>query len=154
MNAEIKNKLNEVLADVLEKQAFMFAEPAEIENLAAPLTENYRASMSFEGPYSGRITLAAPLEMCREIAANVLGIEPDEEISEASAKDSLKEVLNVLCGNLLTALAGSGPEFDISIPDTGELDAAGWKDLYAGGNTAGYMVDEFPVLVVLNIEGG
>lgn len=154
MDRKIQETLNSVLADVLEKQAFMFAEPAEGEELETPDGVSFQAAMSFSGPYTGKIVLAAPIEMCREIAANVLGIEPDEEISESSARDSLKEVLNVLCGNLLTELAGSEPEFDISIPSTGEVDPGNWSELSADPACVHYMVDEYPTLVILEISAG
>ena len=73
--------------------------------------------MTYSGGMTGSISLIVPDDVCPEIAANVLGKDPDDAIVAAQSADALKEVLNVLCGNILTAVAGESPVFDLSVPE-------------------------------------
>jgi CheY-like chemotaxis protein len=51
-----------------------------------------------------------------------LHILAEDDLVRERALDSLKEMLNVTCGQLLTSFAGEGPVFDLSIPTVAELD--------------------------------
>ena len=146
--------MDEVLAEVLEKQAFMFTDIVPVEELVEAEELNYQAFMSFTGEFSGKITLVVTGSMSHEIAANILGVEPDEETSEASAKDSLKEILNVICGNFLTAVAGAEPEFDITIPEVANVRKTDWIEYLENSAIHTYMVDDYPALVLLDISNG
>ena len=52
-----------------------------------------------------------------ELAGNMLGMDDDAEISETEQQDALKEILNVICGNALPAIAGDQVEFSIDAPE-------------------------------------
>ena len=108
--------------------------------------------MTFAGEMSGTIALALPQGMCDEIAANVMGLDPDE-VGDEHRADAVKEVLNVTCGNVLTALAGEKPVFDLSIPQVEPIDADGWAKLAADDDVAGVQVDDYPVLLRLSLKG-
>jgi len=144
--------LGEVFCDVLEKLAFMFGEPVSREELPEPGPENVRAAMTFSGNMSGSLALAVPADMCVEIAANVLGMDPDDEIVASRGIDALKEVLNVVCGQVLTAIAGEEPIFDLSVPSVETLDPDGWNNLLNESTTAPFLVDDRPVLLQLSLE--
>ena len=51
-----------------------------------------------------------------ELTANMLGLDDDCEISVDEQQDAFKEMLNVICGNLLPAIAGDQREFNIGPP--------------------------------------
>ena len=51
-----------------------------------------------------------------ELATNMLGLDDNSEISEEEQQDAFKEMLNVICGNLLPAIAGDREEFAIGSP--------------------------------------
>lgn len=116
MSIEACHELKKVFIAVLEKQAFMFADsinPVEFETKDG----NYLSvAMGFGGEFSGRIQLAAPKALAHEVAANFLGVDAESPEALAHGADSLKELLNIICGNLLTALAGDRPVFDLTIP--------------------------------------
>ena len=150
MQVEQNELVSDVFCEVLEKLAFMFGEAVEKEELASDTSEYIRAMMSFTGAMSGKLGLVVPKEMCPEIAANVLGMDPDDELVAAQAIDALKEVLNVVCGNVLTALAGERAMFDLSVPEISTLNAAEWTTTLHEPQTWAFLVDDIPVLLELS----
>ncbi len=144
--------LGEVVYDVFEKLAFMFGEVVDKEEVPQTATAYVRASMTFSGDMAGTIALTVPVEVCPEIAANVLGLDQDDELVAAQAIDALKEVLNVICGNVLTAIAGEKALFDLSVPTVSDLDPEAWTAVVKEPNTHVYLVDDSPVLVQLTCE--
>ncbi len=153
MRTDQRELVSEAFRLVFEKLAFMFGEPAAKEELPQPASGCVQTEMSFRGAMNGTLALAVPAEMCTEIAANVLGMEPDDDLVAVQATDALKEVLNVTCGRVLTALAGDRPVFDMSVPVTSRLDDVGWTALLNEPETVGFLVDDNPVLLQLSLEG-
>jgi CheY-specific phosphatase CheX len=136
-----------IFAEVLEKQVFLFPDPIDASELSAAPEKLLASSMTFTGKYDGGLVLAVPEALARTIAANFLGMDEDDPIVEEHGSDSLGEILNVICGHLLTALYGRDEVFDLSIPRpftlTGEEAAilARKKDFYA------FAIDEHQVLL-------
>ena len=143
--------LTEVFGEILDQMAFMFAEPVEPEEEALPAPrESVLAHLKFDGEFSGKLSLAIPTDMCAELAANMLGEEADDPDAIAKGTDALKELLNVLAGNLLTAFAGEEPVFNLGVPEAMPLAPEGWEKLKASPVTVSYTVDEYPVLLHIN----
>ncbi len=120
-----KEVLERVVAHVLEDAAFVLAEPLE-EN--APNPEEWRAvgvSLSFRGPVNGQIEMWAPREVALGFAANMLGLDAEDFETEEESLDAMKEVLNIICGNLLTEAMGSEPVFDLGTPEISGSQAPG-----------------------------
>jgi hypothetical protein len=138
---------------VLEQLAFMFAEPAGRDAFAAPDGEWLALSMGFSGPLSGALQLAVPPGLCVALAANMLGMDDDDEEAADKGLDAMKEVLNVTCGNILTELAGTEPVFTLTIPEVKPLDAPGWADWLADPAAMGFLIDEHPALLRFRVEG-
>ena len=106
------------VAGVLERQAFLFAEPLPAGAFRSNGKEYLAATLVFEGPVRGGMLAAFPESLAREMAANLLGAEPDQDRAAEFAADALGEFLNVACGHLLTALFGTGHAFDLTAPLT------------------------------------
>ncbi|MCD6288717.1 MAG: chemotaxis protein CheX [Candidatus Hydrogenedentes bacterium] len=155
MNTVSEEKLNAAVFDVFEKLVFMFGDVADKEEISQTLTEDYiHVSMNFTGQSArGMFALAVPAETSMEIAANVLGVEQDDQLAAAQATDALKEVLNVICGNLLTSVAGEKAVFNLTVPVVSSLDAEGWSSLLDKLDTHAFLVDDSPVLVQFTYEG-
>lgn len=115
MNAS-SELIRDVFAKVLEKQVFIFADESSADDLPEGDGDWVEARMSFHGPFGGSLSLAMPKVAELDIAANFLGKDADDPEVIKCAEDSLKEILNVVCGHILTALAGEEPIFDLSIP--------------------------------------
>ncbi len=152
MQTERRELLSEVFCDVLEKFAFMFGEPTPKEDLPREATEYIEVRMDFVGPTQGSLVLVVPAEMCEEIAANVLGMEPEDDLVRKQALDALKEVLNVTCGHVLTSIAGEEPVFDLTIPVVAEIDATAWEEFLNDPETLSFIVDDNPTALRFSME--
>ena len=113
---EIQNgSLVESVSEALETMAFMIVEPPE-GKLPTP-AEGVKVDMDFMGPHGGTVELMAGFELIGTMAANFMGIEPDDPETQDKRIDAFKELLNVVCGLLLPKLASSsGDIFDITVP--------------------------------------
>lgn len=153
MNPDHSETLTRVFTEVLEQLAFMFVELPDSDSDVAPAPPDpVSANMSFRGPFSGTVILAVPREMAPVLAANVLGLDPDDELGLQAARDALKELLNVICGNVLTAIAGDEPVFDLTVPEVEDYSDEAWDELAARPGTVYCIADEFPVLLNLEIR--
>ena len=125
---EIQNEsLTESVCEALETMAFMIVEPPE-GDLPTP-TEGVKAEMDFMGPQAGTVELMAGFELIEAMAANFMGIEPDDPEAQEKCTDAFKELLNVICGILLPKLANSpGEIFDITVPESRQFsDPQEWE---------------------------
>jgi len=115
MNQALRHKLIEVTGDTLEKLAFIFAFPAE----TPPAMDSQRSEtvrVNFTGPVCGGVELSLPAGALPELALNMLGAEEGESFDTEQQHDALKELANVICGNLLPTLAGDAAEFSLCPP--------------------------------------
>lgn len=117
MNQVINESLTESVVDVLEKTAYLF--PMVIEQEMPNDIDNANdicIGIQFEGPVSGKILLCIPKLLTIEIAANMLGIGEEEDGVEEKSIDATKEVLNIICGNLLPKIYGTEAVFQLKSP--------------------------------------
>lgn len=110
-------KLSSTAKKVFEDAAFALIDmPEEIGGTGGAATELY-VGMGFEGPFKGRMAMSASEELAPMLAANMLGVDEDDPDAEEKGADALKEILNMLCGNLLPAVAGTDAEFRMQAPE-------------------------------------
>ena len=145
--------VREVFAKVLEKQVFLFAEDLAIEDIPGG-GDWVEARMAFHGPFEGSLSLALPKDAELDIAANFLGKDADDPDVAKCAEDSLKEILNVVCGHMLTALAGEEPIFDLSIPKVHALTAGDWTALSSLPDALGFAVEGKPAVLRFHLPDG
>ncbi len=146
-----KELVENTFCEIVEKMAFMFGEMPDEDTPADAVVDAVEASISFEGHFSGTFTVAAPAGFCAELSANTLGLELSDPQAVEKGHDALKELLNVVCGNILTVIAGEKPVFDLSIPELKELDAAAWESRKSEDGTSMVFVDAVPVLLRLTL---
>lgn len=142
MISEHKTKTIEAFTKVLGDLAFMFAEPVEPGESGATPEQALQAKVTFSGPMHGRLTIAVPREWCSELAANILGVEEEDDAAIENLADALKELANVSCGHVLTAVAGEQLQFDLSPPEIEELSREDWSALRADSETISVLIDE------------
>ena len=123
----------EVIEDTLASLAFMF--PVESDTPAA-LDPNAteRVMVEFSGPFRGVLLLSASPEMLEPLATSMLGLEDGTSPCQEQKQDAFRELLNVICGNLLPKIASPREVFYIHEPhllaaqDDGQAAAGGLTD--------------------------
>lgn len=106
----------------LEKTAFLFAEPGAPE--PAPGGEGQAAvvaTVAFAGSHHGAFSIAFPARLLPVLAVNVLG--EDDAPDDATQRDALGELANIICGNVLPALNPDG-KYSLGPPAVGGSSAA------------------------------
>lgn len=127
MEQQLKSILTAVANDTLEKLAFLFAF-ADDERVNDGPDPAVVGRVDFNGYFGGSLLMRISTSAMPELANNMLGLDDDAEISNAEQQDALKEILNVICGNALPAIAGDQVEFNIGAPEIiSQQDAAKLK---------------------------
>lgn len=104
MPAELDRRvLMQLISDTLEETAFVFTEPAD-EPPPPFEGEPIRAEIPVSGSARGRLALTTCLEQGRLLAANFLGVDPDDPEAMGKEGDAVGELLNILGGVLLGTL--------------------------------------------------
>ena len=152
MQSEYDTILSEVFCDVLINYAFMFGDPAPKDELLTSGTGYLRTTVSFKGHQSGIIGVSTPTDLGVQLAANVLGLESDEDDSIENALDAIKELLNIVCGQFLTSAFGDEPVFDLLPPASLKIDKAEWDELLKSEETMGFVVEDEPAILYVSIE--
>lgn len=114
MQEQQRQLLAATFSDTLADLAFMFAddEPTPVDPKGAWV----EVSVSYHGPIEGEVRLRCTEAFSVMMAANLLGVAPEDEPAHDEADDALKEFLNVLCGHVVTAIHGTHDVFSLSIP--------------------------------------
>ncbi|MBI1319510.1 MAG: hypothetical protein GC168_11275 [Candidatus Hydrogenedens sp.] len=139
--------IDRVLINVLETMAFIFADPweeIEVEELAPWLAVRLR----FHGHGEGQVVLATTNRCARMLRAEVLGQDADE-VTDAAAEDTVRELLNVICGNILTELYGSVPVFNLEVPEIRPAECDEIAGLAESPESGKVFIDGEPIIVAL-----
>lgn len=109
-------ELMSVAQGVMEQAAFLTTDPAEIAPADAAVEGNLCAAMDFSGEFAGTIAMMVDESIASSLAANMLGLDEGDPLARLRNGDALGEILNMICGNLLPEIAGSGPVFNLGSP--------------------------------------
>lgn len=113
-----QRELSAIVADVLGNLAFMVSD--EEPNEYPPGAVWVECTVTYHGPPNGRLSCWCTRDFAIQLAANLLGIEPDESDALAGAEDAVREFMNVLCGQMVSIWHGSTSVFSLSIPTVRE----------------------------------
>lgn len=118
-NKALKKATMGSISEILETMFFMPSEFSEKKDLgalkSAPDTPLISSSLSFTGPVSGTFAVVAPLPLAKELAANLLGLEP-AEVDREEVEATVKELLNMVAGKSF-ALFDKKSVFNMGVPD-------------------------------------
>lgn len=129
--------LGELTASALEECAFVMARPSP-DSIPWP-EEVVRATMGFDGPAPGRLGLTTSAECGAELAANMLGVDPDDPDVEASVEAALAELANILCGVLVERIFGREASCKLGLPQVAHGSIA---ESRRGGGVSTTLVDD------------
>jgi len=104
--------LARVAQETFETLAFMYS----VHEQDAPSGPPVTAEVNFRGPVHGRLVLTVSDTMLSALGSNMLGDDDMQAASDDQQRDALKEVLNVICGNLLPMLYNQYDVFDVQAP--------------------------------------
>jgi CheY-specific phosphatase CheX len=149
--AQLRECIIEVVERILGDGAFVFVDPLEDRNRPDPKQwDAIGVSLSFSGFRRGRAALWAGAAFARVAAANMLGVDEAQVQAGTTGADALKEILNMVVGNLMTTLFGSDAVFDLAIPQIisrSELPALLQEDMAVWLEAEG-----LPLLLTLQLE--
>ncbi|MCB0311490.1 MAG: chemotaxis protein CheX [Bdellovibrionales bacterium] len=148
--SDTRETIEKVTTRILEDWAMMMVEPLPNVNSAFNQEEPYLlATVKFKGVMSGTYHILCQEGFLDNLAGNLLGF--DEHADSEERNDALREMANVLCGNLLTECYGDDTVFDLSLPEVHEIEADKIST-YFNNRSASYLADEEPVLVTFSAE--
>jgi CheY-specific phosphatase CheX len=113
-----KPDLSLIVSDVLGDLAFLIADDETPE--ISPGTIWLQGEVGYTGPQQGKLQCWCTREFAIQLAANLLGTDPADPEALTDAEDALRELLNVLCGNLVTSWHGDTAVFNLGIPQVKE----------------------------------
>lgn len=108
--AALATIFSEVLADL----AFMFTDEEPVD--PPPGDVWLETTISYSGPVAGTLRLRCTRDFSSQLAANLLGTDLGDPDSEHSARDAVKEFMNIVCGQFITAVHGTEEVFNLTIP--------------------------------------
>jgi hypothetical protein len=155
MNTIEQTHLADVAAQVLETAAFACGFQCQRDELP-PVDEALASRVRFAGPRQGEILIAAPVALCRLLAANSLSLD-ETEVEPETAADCLSELANIVCGRWLTAQFGDEPVFRLSVPELRHLRAEDWNALALDEQMTCLLAEDQPFLakhVSLSVDDG
>ncbi len=153
MQNNVQDQVCSTFMKVVEKLTFMFGEVVSKSEIDSSGIEFTMASLSFTGDVKGLLSVAVPTDMTAEIAANILGLEPEDIGSEEMKNDALAEMLNVVCGHVIMALVGTGANFKLDSPLTCPVDEMTHREILESDDFVGLLLDDGPVFLGLKLEG-
>jgi CheY-specific phosphatase CheX len=109
-----------IFSDVLADLAFLFTDEAAAP--AVPEALWLETTIGYRGSANGNLTFRCPQRFAHLLAANLLGVDAEKGVSRTQADDAVKEFMNIVCGQLVTALHGTDDVFTLTIPHVRMLD--------------------------------
>lgn len=137
--ATLATIFSEVLADL----AFMFTEDDQSD--ADTGTVWLETKIGYRGSECGCLRFRCPVEFCTHLAANLLGVDPNDGNAERQSRDAVKEFMNVVCGHFVTTMYGTEEVFDLTIPETAPRSAPPDLSVNDGEYISTMTVDGFSV---------
>jgi flagellar motor switch protein FliN len=113
---DYRRRLADAAVDVFETMFALKLDPIEPASAAGLEGMRYISSVCFAGDATGIVSLHIGQELSRLMAANMLGMEPEEIEGTSEIEDMLGELGNIVGGNLKSALTDTGLRCALSTP--------------------------------------
>lgn len=152
MRDQLVEAVSTTFLTVVEQLTFMFGEPADKAGVLAADDEYVLASVDFTGAVNGKLSLAVPTACVPEIAANIMGLDPGASELVSLAPDSLGEMLNVISGHVIVAIAGKSADFRLGAPFVQPATTEFLTACVNDENWLGFLLEENVVLLGLVTE--
>lgn len=152
MKTELVQPLQQVAEETFQSLAFMFSMGPDESGPAQAPGAITAVSVAFAGPFGGQVVLWVTDDMLPPLAGNMLGLDDGEAATAEQQHDALKELLNVICGNLLPAIAGCQEVFNVRTPQVVQPKPAEAPDFSGAAAVAALTLDSGMAQVALYLE--
>jgi chemotaxis protein CheY-P-specific phosphatase CheC len=112
----------------------------------------YLAWADLKGVIDGSVSILAQDSFLTALAANLLGVDPDEVPSEAEKTDALREMANVIAGNFLTEAYGTDTIFDVIQPQVSEVAEEELNRFMGRKVVFSFLADDAPVALSFSMR--
>ncbi|HPC94438.1 MAG TPA: chemotaxis protein CheX [Sedimentisphaerales bacterium] len=113
----LRDNLLDSAKEVFETMAFMALEEIADEQEGPGLEdETLLGTITFKGHLEGCLAICCGCRCARTIAANMLGGDPDEPMSDDDMSDAIGEVANMVMGALKARVHEEVGTMEVSIP--------------------------------------
>lgn len=113
-NPQTQIELGVIIGDVLGDLAFLVGDDEPLHPCEDAAWNE--CEIEYRGPIQARLRCWCTQAFANQLAANLLGIDENDDQANTSSDDALQEFMNVVCGQLVTAWHGTEPVFNLSIP--------------------------------------
>lgn len=109
--------LQTIIMRALERIAFLVVDPSDpdVTNDLPPAYAS--ASVPFEGCASGTVVVSASKGFLIELASGIMGVEPEEVNVDVEGLDALREITNILGGEVVRSLGGDDNPCRLGLPE-------------------------------------
>ncbi|MBT3201512.1 MAG: hypothetical protein HN350_16545 [Phycisphaerales bacterium] len=151
MNRQLEEILWGVAEETFEALAFLLPMPEPVEPFES--SPEVAVSVRFHGPFDGKVIVTVAELVLGELACNMLGLDDGAEIAVDTQQDALKELANVVCGNILPEIAGTTAVFNVDAPKLVDASAPASEEGLSLASETRFFLDSGPVSVELLTEG-
>jgi CheY-specific phosphatase CheX len=149
MSTDNINTLAEVAIEVLERYAFLLGGPPGREDGPAVLPEpSWIVTIAFTGPRAGGVGMVVSPGLARQAAANLYDAMPADGGDE-QARDAVKELVNIVCGNYLQRMEGGEVVFNFAVPALRVVAREAAREYVKGRPQAALAVEGHPLVLFL-----
>ena len=137
-----------VISLALEDWGMMLVEAGENPAASFSACEYlYFGWTEFHSVTNGKVTVLCDGKFADILCRNVLGVDEDEVMLESDLRDAVRELTNVISGNLLTETYGEDVVFDLMYPQVGAVAAKDIESFLAQRFTYYCLADGKPLAV-------
>ena len=115
-NYDMENSVSSSVAEVFDMMFSMDVNPYISQNGTGVGNNRIVGSIGFSGKVLGRLNLHIPLNLSKQMAGTLLGVEPDEINDLGEVKDVVGEICNMVSGALKSDLCDKGLKCNVSPP--------------------------------------
>ncbi len=113
---DINAQVSEAIIGVFDTMLSLNLEPTDAVTAKSLEGVRYVGSVSFAGDATGMVSIHAGENFAREMAAEMLGMDPDEIEGDEEIRDMMGEMGNIVGGNLKSAFTDAGLICALSTP--------------------------------------
>jgi CheY-specific phosphatase CheX len=142
--------LRKIFSDILSDMAFIFVSEPDSEVIAPGYT--LQARIRYQGTHRGMLQLRCDGRFAAILAGNLLGVDSADAAAEQQRLDALKELMNVVCGNLVTTLYGTEALFELTIPEITPLLPGDRPESLQGAEAHTFLAENYLIELAHRVE--